>query len=182
MAWTAPMTAVANAVFTAAQFNAHVRDNFLETAPAKATTAGGYFVSTGTNAIAERQASKATVATACTRTANAYAAPDSGSAGPAVTVTTGTQAIVHLKAGAWNSTAESNIASMGFAISGATTVAADDAYAITIRNSGTCTGNRFGGTFLVTGLTAGSNTFTAQYRSSSGTSDFENRDIIVQPL
>ena len=59
MAWTAPMTAVANAVFTAAQFNTHVRDNLLETAPAKATTTGGYFVATGTNTIVQRVASVA---------------------------------------------------------------------------------------------------------------------------
>lgn len=175
------MTAVANAVFTAAQFNAHVRDNFLETGPAKATTAGGYFVATGTNAIAERVASSATVAATCTRTANSYAAPDSGSAGPAVTVTTGTQAMVFLKAGMWNGT-ETNIPAMGFAVSGASTVAASDAFAISIVSSGTGTGNRFGGAFYVTGLTAGSNVFTAQYRSSAATSTFENRDIIVMPL
>jgi hypothetical protein len=178
------MTAVANAVFTAAQFNAHVRDNLLETAPAKATTAGGYFVATGANAIAERVVSSATVATDCTRTANSYAAPDSGTVGPAVTVTTGTSALVFIKAGMYPDPtgSEGNIPSMSFAISGASTLAADDARAITIRNSGTGTGNRFGGAFHVTGLTAGSNTFTAQYRASSGTSHFENRDIIVMPL
>ena len=60
MAWSAPMTAVANTVFTAAQFNQHVRDNLNETAPAKATASGGYFVATGVNAIAQRFADSAT--------------------------------------------------------------------------------------------------------------------------
>jgi hypothetical protein len=52
--WSAPMTAVANSTFTAAQFNQYVRDNLNETAPAKATSAGSYFVADGVNSIAER--------------------------------------------------------------------------------------------------------------------------------
>lgn len=48
------MTAVSGAAFTAAQFNTHVRDNLLETAPAKATTANGLFVATGLHSIEEQ--------------------------------------------------------------------------------------------------------------------------------
>lgn len=181
MAWTAPMTAVANAVFTSAQFNAHVRDNLLETAPAKATTAGGYFVTSAANTIEERQASSATVAAVCTRTSNSYADPDSGDVGPAVTVTTGTSALVSIKCDMWNST-ESSISAMGFGITGASTVAASDPFCISIRNSGTATGNRAGATFRVTGLTAGSNIFTAKYLASANTASFQQRDIVVVPL
>lgn len=54
MAWTSPMTAVANTEFTAVQFNTHIRDNLLETAPAKAVNPGSYFAVSGTNSIAER--------------------------------------------------------------------------------------------------------------------------------
>jgi hypothetical protein len=36
--WTAPMTAVAHTAFPATSFNTYVRDNLLESAPAKATT------------------------------------------------------------------------------------------------------------------------------------------------
>ena len=36
MTWTAPMTAVAGAVYTAAQWNTSIRDNLNETAVAKA--------------------------------------------------------------------------------------------------------------------------------------------------
>ena len=37
-------------------------------------------------------------------------------------------------------------------------------------------------TFYVTGLTAGSNTFTAKYRVDAGTGTFANRTIVVIPL
>lgn len=41
MTWTTPMTAVANALLTASQFNVHVRDNLLETEAARATASVG---------------------------------------------------------------------------------------------------------------------------------------------
>lgn len=181
MAWTSPMTAVANAVFTAAQFNTHVRDNFLETAPAKATTAGSLFVATGTNAIAQRTPTTANVFGSCTRTANSYAAPDTGTVGPAVTVTTGTQALVILNADCFNTTATST-ALMGFAVSSASTVSASDSYAIGQVSSGTAVGNKIGSAFYVSGLTAGSNIFTAQYKASANTGTFQDRHITVVPL
>ena len=64
MAWTAPMTFIANAAITAAQMNTYLRDNLLETMPAKATETGGaFFVTTGTNQIAERVIKSARVET-----------------------------------------------------------------------------------------------------------------------
>lgn len=49
------MTFVSNAVLTAAQLNTHLRDNLLETAPAKATAPGRFIVSTGLNSISEHR-------------------------------------------------------------------------------------------------------------------------------
>ena len=72
MAWTAPRTAVAGATFSAAQFNANVRDNLNETAPAKATAASQLFVSTGPNAIAARVPSTARVDTAESTSSTSY--------------------------------------------------------------------------------------------------------------
>lgn len=86
------MTAVERDVWTAAQWNAHIRDNALETMAGKATTAGNYFVSTAPHAIAERTAGGATVTTSQTRSNAAYG--DLATVGPAVTVTTGTEALV----------------------------------------------------------------------------------------
>lgn len=52
MAWTAPRTWVTDEVVSASQLNAHVRDNLLETAPAKAAASGDLFQATGATAIA----------------------------------------------------------------------------------------------------------------------------------
>ena len=180
MAWTAPMTAVANATFTAAQFNTHVRDNLLETAPAKAANVGGYFVATGTNAIAERRGTAAAVDTAETRTLTSYG--DLTTAGPAVTVTTGTRALVtvssEMVAGSGDpATSESR---MSFAVSGATTIAATDT--VCACRTGADVRFQISRTVYLTTLTAGSNTFTAKYRVSAGTTTFSHREINVLPF
>ncbi len=51
MPWTAPRTWTTGEIVTAAMMNTHVRDNLLETAPAKAVAAGDLFYATGMNAI-----------------------------------------------------------------------------------------------------------------------------------
>src|SRR3712207_4741779 len=91
MAWATPLTAVSNAILSAAQWNASVRDNLNETGPAKATTAGRILVTTGANGIAERAVSSATVSTSQTTTSTSYT--DLATVGAAVAVTTGTQAL-----------------------------------------------------------------------------------------
>lgn len=52
MAWTAPRTWTAGEVVTDSIMNTHVRDNLLETAPGKVTTAGDLLYATAANAIA----------------------------------------------------------------------------------------------------------------------------------
>ncbi|OII61219.1 hypothetical protein BJP40_06745 [Streptomyces sp. CC53] len=178
MAWTSPMTAVANDVFTAAQFNTHVRDNLLETAPAKATTDGGMFFATGANAIAERVPTTATVATSESTTSTSYT--DLSTAGPAVTVTTGTRALVFISADAQNDAAGSD-ALYSYAVSGSTTVAAADSFGSFLESSGSRR-HRWTVASMQTGLTAGSNTFTMKYRVSANTGTFQNRNIVVVPM
>lgn len=51
MAWSSPRTWVALEVLTAALLNTHLRDNLLETAPAKVTTAGDLVYATGASAL-----------------------------------------------------------------------------------------------------------------------------------
>ena len=53
MAWTTPRTWTNPEVVGQTEMNAHIRDNFNETAPAKAATAGELIVVTGPNQIAE---------------------------------------------------------------------------------------------------------------------------------
>lgn len=181
MAWTAPMTAVAGSVFTAAQFNTFIRDNLLETAPAKATTAGRHFAATGLNAIAERASSTDFTGTGETTSSTSYT--DLATVGPAVTVTTGVQAWVFTSALVSNDT-NSTSSSFAHAISGATSSTANDNHRGTyVRSDVTgTTGARFTTVSLRTGLTPGSNTFTMQYKVSGGTGTFSARAIAVLPL
>jgi hypothetical protein len=119
------------------------------------------------------------IATSETRNATTYA--DLTTVGPAVTITTGTTALVTLTAKMSNATPLDGC-KMGFAVSGATTVAAGDTQAVWETNGAT-TGNiayQHSGTFYVTGLNAGSNIFTAKYSThTGGTCTFLNRDIVV---
>lgn len=58
MAWSTPKTWTAETPLTAAELNFQVRDNLLETAPAKATNASGYgewLVTAGPNQVAMRR-------------------------------------------------------------------------------------------------------------------------------
>lgn len=179
MAWSAPMTAVAGATFTAAQFNQYVRDNLNQTAPAIATTASQLFVSTGANAIATRVPSTASIATVQSTTSTSYT--DLATVGPAVTVTTGTIALVWFAAAMANSTGDAQC-NASVAVSGASSVAANDVWALT--SDGVTAGNyiRYGTMHAFTGLTAGSNTFTMKYRAGSSTANYQRREILVLPL
>lgn len=176
MAWTAPMTAVSGNAFTAAQFNTNIRDNLLQTAPALATTAGSMFIGNGTNVIVERVPIDAYISTSQGTASTTFV--DLTTPGPAVTVTTGTKAIVSISSNMNTSVAGFSIASV--TVSGATTVAAADSpFSISNNATGFTNGSR---TAIFSGLTAGSNTFTMKYRTTSATATFEKRQITVIPL
>lgn len=170
------MTAVAGATFTASQFNQYVRDNLNATAPALASAAGQYFVATGANALAARSVQTVTVTTSETTTSTSYT--DLTTIGPSVTAVTGTTARVEIKAAMSNSTANA-AAFMSFAIGGASSAGANDSWAINIGGLGAGAVARFGASFYFTGLTPGSNQFTAKYKVGSGTGTFLNRDLTV---
>lgn len=179
MAWTTPLTAVSNATLTAAQWNASVRDNLLETAPAKATTAGRFFATAGANSIAERIPNGGTVSTSQTTTSTSYT--DLATSGPALTLATGPTALVAIGAIVTNDTTGTN-SFASYAISGATTVAAGDNWAIGYATSG---GGRVMSASRVrmeTSLTAGNNTFTMKYRVAGNTGTFQDRHIAVVPF
>lgn len=77
-------------------------------------------------------------------------------------------------------TATTDRAFMSYAVSGATTIAASDAFALNMKVAAAQTIDAHSYAYIVTGLTAGSNTFTTQFRSSSGsTIYFANRRISV---
>lgn len=175
------MTAVANSIFTAAQFNQYVRDNLNETAPAKAVNAGGYFVATGVNAIVERTAGNDLVNASEDTASTSFT--DLTTPGPAVTKTTGTSAFVAVYGLVSNNTAGSS-ALMSFAVTGDTAVAASDTRSVTYQPGSVAAARsiRASAITLIDGLTPGSNTFTAKYRVTGGTGTFNNRRIAVIPL
>jgi hypothetical protein len=70
---------------------------------------------------------------------------------------------------------------MAFAVSGATTVAVSDTRSLIYTTSAAPSEGQTSAVYLVTGLTAGSNTFTAKYKASANTCTFSNRNIIVTP-
>lgn len=179
MAWTAPMTAVATQVFTATQFNTHVRDNLLETEAAVATTAGAMFWTVGANDIAERIPSNQKIATDESTTSTSFA--DLATVGPVVTVDTGTTALVFYSTGVYNSGAN-NLMEMSYDVSGSTTVAASSTNAALVDGITANNIPRIGSFNLQSGLTPGSNTFTAKYRTSAGTANFFNRELVVIPI
>jgi len=171
------MTAVANAPFTAADFNVYVRDNLLETAAAKATGVGRYFVATGPNAIAERQAGQSTASTELSTTSTNYVEL---SGGPTVSAVTGTSALVAVTARITNSTTGS-ASYASYAVSGATTVTANDSRGIRIEKAG-ADYDRVSMVRLATGLTVGTNVFTMQYRVGAGEGFFSQRELTVVPF
>ena len=100
---------------------------------------------------------------------------DLATAGPAVTVTTGTKALVIITCDI--ESGSGTAAYVGFAVSGATTIAGTDLDA-----SYSTVGTTRYAFHSVPTLTAGSNTFTVQYRSESGTKNFARRTIFVMNL
>jgi len=180
MVWTSPITFVAASILTAAQLNAHLRDNLLETAPAKATTAGRIFVSTGANAIAERAITAATIATSETTTSTTFT--DLTTAGPTITVTTGSQAIVFVAAQMSN-LSETQSSFVSYLVSGATSNPAnvDRGAAHQQRGNPSNQITRVGSWSLMN-LNPGSNTFTAKYSVDAGTGTFSNRFLLVIAL
>lgn len=115
-------------------------------------------------------------------TSGSYTTTLSGGAGtnPSVTLSTGATALVSLSAMIRSgNNLQGAAASIG--VSGASTIAASDAYWIynDATNNISCSA-----TYAVTGLTAGSNTFTFHYRVGSGgnTVTVQDRRITVQGI
>ena len=93
----------------------------------------------------------------------------------AVTVTTGTKALV-----IWGAFIRYDVGAVTFDVSGATTDTGTDARALMLSQSGYQQASRH---FVITGLTAGSNTFTLKFRSPNNTTcTFDRRNITVIDL
>ncbi len=114
-----------------------------------------------------------------TTTSATYTATLAGSPGtnPSVTLVTGTTALVMLSTGMFTSGGSGAIS---VAVSGATTLAANTVYGM---QTASANSSDYARTFVLTGLTAGTNTFTLQYNAAGGgTQSFLRRNLTVQGI
>lgn len=163
MAWTAPRTWTTGELVTAALMNTHVRDNL--------SHLGG---STGASLDQDRNGfTNTSFADLDALTTQPFSSP------VAVTVTTGTTALIVISAHiiAQNT---SGTCRLGYRVSGASTVAAADSHAAISSDAG----SNLSATFAVvkTGLTAGSNVFELQARTSANSGRIFHPALTVIPL
>jgi hypothetical protein len=180
MAWNVPMTAVAGQVVASADFNTYIRDNLNLTESALSLTPGSMMIVQGLHVVAERLFVTDFTTNSDSNSNTSYG--DLATFGPSVTVTTGSRALVaHGSRIGGNSVATASV-KQSVAVSGATTVAADDTWAcgeVGLGSSGFLYTSRW---WLFTGLNSGSNTFTCKYTNSSGTSTIMHRSLHVLAL
>lgn len=100
--------------------------------------------------------------------------------GPQVTITTGTSALVIITSELTGSVANAQ-AFASVAVSGATTIAASDAWALRATSGVTGVSFFFRNSAIhhFTSLTPGSNIFTMKYRNSGGSVSVANRSLVV---
>ena len=99
----------------------------------------------------------------------------------AVTLTTGTKALVIISSGMYNNSANVYV-NMSFAVSGASSVAANDDNCLRLGYMGAGVSHKAASMAVLTGLTAGSNTFTAKFKVGSSTGGFNQRYLFVMDL
>lgn len=107
---------------------------------------------------------------------------DLSTAGPAVTVDVPATGILVVNLGSMvgNDNASGG-ALMSFALSGANTQAADDAYAIGTYLRPANGYERIGRRFVLTGLSSGATTITAKYRrAAAGNASFQEREVSAE--
>lgn len=118
-----------------------------------------------------------------TTASTSYTTSLAGSPGtnPSATLVTGTTALIHIRSDVFNNGLNA-YALVGVAVSGATTIAASDDYAMFHKMAVADNQISYGITLAIAGLTAGTNTFTMQYRVSGSTGQFGRRSITVQGI
>lgn len=183
MAWSAIPTFTSGNVLTAAQQNI-LGGNLAETAPALATAAGQYPVSTGANSLAMRTTYRNTQLAADTTTSTSYA-DIAASIGPTISgIVAGTTCLVLMQAKVQHGTALGN-SLMSVNVTGASTIAPDDEYALA-HAPGAATGF-MQCTFAILfvnndGWLPGTSAIQAKYRVNTGTGTFDKRRLTAIPF
>lgn len=105
----------------------------------------------------------------------------SGGTNPTVTLVTGTTARISISCNQGISVAGSS-GKMSVAVSGATTLAANDNWGVQADPSPANYYQSSAAVAVITGLTAGTNTFTLNYLASSNTANFRFRNLCVEGI
>lgn len=101
---------------------------------------------------------------------------------PSVTVTTGTSALVTVNAMMLRSTGAFGTAFAGFEVTGASSIAPNNDATAVVSSTTAGVGSSAARTLLVTGLTAGSNTFALRFRTDNGSIIVGRTGITVMAL
>lgn len=178
MAWTTPPTFTSGNVLTAAQLTI-LSDDLKETAAGIATTAGNYFVATGANSLSQRTVESDVLDSIATTTNTGYV----HSGMPTVSVASGAEVIVMLYSYITINT-NSETAFYGFAVGGATSQTANDNRALAFARFTVQVAMSCSAVVLATGLTSGTNAFTAGVRvtNAAATGTWDHRRIAVLPF
>lgn len=176
MPWTAPAVFTDGSILTGSQMNA-ISANLNETAPAKATSAGGFIMTSGANTVIQRDAASNTVNASSSVTSTSYVAL---SGAELINVISGTRVILWMTAQVNNSVA--NVESiMSVAISGATTTGADDNVSVA-NQSASALSDVTVSRCVRLAVTAGTNTYTPMYRvGAASTGNFRRRSFVAIP-
>lgn len=174
MAWSRPPESEPNSLLSASFLNTYLRDNLLETMPAKAIDEGSYFGTDGFNQI-QVSGYVTAVATAPIGTNSSTYVALTG--GPSLTMESNHRSFVVLTAEVVGGTANTQ-AYFGYDIAGATSNPPHDVN--TLISTGTAP-KQFSVIIPHTTLVLpGTNTFSARYRVAGGdTATFSNRRITV---
>jgi hypothetical protein len=144
------------------------------------STSAAIFIKGAGGAVAALASASARVETAQELTSATYT--DLATAGPAVTLTTGTKVLVIVSSQIYT-TGSSQSGFMDFAISGATTRSATDSTAVAMTAPSAYVNEQYASRASRITVTAGSNTFTAKYRESGASqAGFQYREICVIDL
>ncbi|MEO5875528.1 MAG: hypothetical protein ABIS86_17060 [Streptosporangiaceae bacterium] len=174
------MTAVAGTVYTAANWNTHIRDNLNATGVGVLSSGmGRYLATTGLGSVAERAGAVGVIATGQSTASATFV--DLATVGPTATPATGVRALVVFGAAISNSTAGAG-GRVSVALSGSNTQAAADTNSFYAESG--LAGDGFQGSWVTvfTPITAGTTTFTLKYRAVGGTATFANRAVSIIPF
>ena len=169
-----PGTTLGDLAYSSATANTNTRLGIGSTGQVLTVTGG---VPTWATAAGQAASASAQVNTQQSTTSGSFT--DLATAGPAVTLTTGTKALVIVDCVSLNTSNQVG-SFMGCEVSGASSVSPSNNDA-----AQTFSGNEFATrtkAIRYSGLTAGSNTFTAKYKVEGSTGTFEKRNIFVMDL